>query len=68
MAPLPEPNVDDEVRERLKSAMEQTGAPASLADAVSAVEVDSEPEPARDQDRHDHRRGIGLTRRRRRTR
>ena len=65
MAPLPEPNVDDEVRGKLKSAMEQTGAPAKLADAVSAAEVNSEPEPARDQGRYDHRRGIGLTRRRR---
>jgi plasmid stability protein len=65
MAPLPEPHVDDEVREKLKSAMEQTGAPAELADAVSAAEVDSEPEQAGDHGRHDHRRGIGITRRRR---
>jgi hypothetical protein len=39
MAALPDPVVDDEVREELKLAMKETGAPAELVDAIGTIKV-----------------------------
>jgi hypothetical protein len=64
VAPLPEPLINDEVREGLKSTMKETGAPDSLIAAIGTVDVSDEepPQPARDQGGHS---GAASARRRR---
>lgn len=68
MAPLPDPVIDDEVRTELKSAMEQTGAPAELIEAISTVDVDDQLKSTGDHGQRDQPSTAGRRKRRRRTR